>query len=686
MTQQTINIGTAPNDNTGDPARTAFTKTNSNFTELYTATKVAPFLYVDNYGAVGDGTTDDGPAISAAYVAANALATAGGTYSIVELRLTPGKIYRIKTSIIVQSWVRIVGQGATLSGGITGYDRITSSIPTVPADSDVDGQTAGACFTDIGGLLVTYDGLEFRDLHLTGFRFGMVSKCYAWNLPIFHYVFWENCNVGFFCYQGAHNPQFFGSGCGGGGAGTTFIGGATCFSTNNPYKNADNFFTDGLLYDYMDGRIRDGATPNPWFDSWFQQSIFRGSTGSYVVSKSNYTYPLNAFAAAITPSGRNIWVPQRNGRATYTSSIRGSSSFGGSYGAVCLANPIFSKISNIGGELCFGYNLSLLLTTGLSAGATSATMIYVWPGASGSYSIKFSDSSTKTATFTNGSASISWTGGLAGAVTTSISLSYGPQSMVYVPLTGDVSNLEAVFENIDSTSATGTGLYAVEAKAATSPLAVPYGNFTASRISGGIGGLEHFDFYPFSPTSQTWANDVGVVPYDPFLINTSNTPVTANMVAAVRVERGSAVGGVQFHCNNAVGNIVVGIYRSSITASSSSSTNSSNALIGTKVFGKAFALGLGINTPSFGSTVVIRPGDWIVFGVDNASAQIFGVTSYFGIGAGTNTAMYAGRIGYATVAGTYTAGTDPLPSTLTLTNTFPSSGGGVTGCMFIRFY
>jgi len=36
MTQQTINIGAAPDDNTGDPARTAFTKTNSNFTELYT--------------------------------------------------------------------------------------------------------------------------------------------------------------------------------------------------------------------------------------------------------------------------------------------------------------------------------------------------------------------------------------------------------------------------------------------------------------------------------------------------------------------------------------------------------------------------------------------------------------------------------------------------------------------------
>ena len=37
MAKQTINIGTVANDATGDPLRTAFDKTNDNFTELYTA-------------------------------------------------------------------------------------------------------------------------------------------------------------------------------------------------------------------------------------------------------------------------------------------------------------------------------------------------------------------------------------------------------------------------------------------------------------------------------------------------------------------------------------------------------------------------------------------------------------------------------------------------------------------------
>lgn len=35
MAQQIINIGSAPNDGTGDPIRVAFTKTNENFTEVY---------------------------------------------------------------------------------------------------------------------------------------------------------------------------------------------------------------------------------------------------------------------------------------------------------------------------------------------------------------------------------------------------------------------------------------------------------------------------------------------------------------------------------------------------------------------------------------------------------------------------------------------------------------------------
>lgn len=35
MAQEVINVGTVPNDGTGDPLRTAYIKCNSNFSELY---------------------------------------------------------------------------------------------------------------------------------------------------------------------------------------------------------------------------------------------------------------------------------------------------------------------------------------------------------------------------------------------------------------------------------------------------------------------------------------------------------------------------------------------------------------------------------------------------------------------------------------------------------------------------
>lgn len=42
MTQQFINVGAAPNDGLGDPLRTAFIKSNENFTELYNRAQTVP--------------------------------------------------------------------------------------------------------------------------------------------------------------------------------------------------------------------------------------------------------------------------------------------------------------------------------------------------------------------------------------------------------------------------------------------------------------------------------------------------------------------------------------------------------------------------------------------------------------------------------------------------------------------
>lgn len=44
MAQQVINVGTLPNDGTGDPLRVAYQKTNSNFDELYAS--ILPYTHI----------------------------------------------------------------------------------------------------------------------------------------------------------------------------------------------------------------------------------------------------------------------------------------------------------------------------------------------------------------------------------------------------------------------------------------------------------------------------------------------------------------------------------------------------------------------------------------------------------------------------------------------------------------
>ena len=52
MTQQLINVGGTPNDGTGDPLRSAFTKANENFSELYS--KIRGTVPGSSVGSDGD--------------------------------------------------------------------------------------------------------------------------------------------------------------------------------------------------------------------------------------------------------------------------------------------------------------------------------------------------------------------------------------------------------------------------------------------------------------------------------------------------------------------------------------------------------------------------------------------------------------------------------------------------------
>lgn len=60
MTKQVINVGVSPNDRTGDSLRSAFSKINLNFNELYDAIgienlpKLVPLVPLSSVGQFGD--------------------------------------------------------------------------------------------------------------------------------------------------------------------------------------------------------------------------------------------------------------------------------------------------------------------------------------------------------------------------------------------------------------------------------------------------------------------------------------------------------------------------------------------------------------------------------------------------------------------------------------------------------
>lgn len=63
MTKQIINIGTSANKGDGDPLRTAFTKVNNNFDELYGGLPSGSIAEIDGGAAAAvynDGQTIDG--------------------------------------------------------------------------------------------------------------------------------------------------------------------------------------------------------------------------------------------------------------------------------------------------------------------------------------------------------------------------------------------------------------------------------------------------------------------------------------------------------------------------------------------------------------------------------------------------------------------------------------------------
>ena len=82
MAQLTIGIGTSANDGTGDPLRTAFTKINTNFTELYGTTAEANDIIEDTSPQLGGNLDINGWNITSARTNENIRIIPNGTGTI----------------------------------------------------------------------------------------------------------------------------------------------------------------------------------------------------------------------------------------------------------------------------------------------------------------------------------------------------------------------------------------------------------------------------------------------------------------------------------------------------------------------------------------------------------------------------------------------------------------------------
>jgi hypothetical protein len=133
MAQQTINVGTAPNDGTGDTLKTSFTKCNANFTELYNGAAGLPYVL-----KAGDTMTG----------ALNVIPTAGADGVQISGATTQGRI--VATGASADIGLVLTSKG---NGSLTFYNdsfaRFCANFTSAPGSDTFVGFTGNAGYSSI---------------------------------------------------------------------------------------------------------------------------------------------------------------------------------------------------------------------------------------------------------------------------------------------------------------------------------------------------------------------------------------------------------------------------------------------------------------------------------------------------------------------------------------------------------
>jgi len=304
MAQQTINVGTSPNDGTGTPLRTAFQYTNSNFSELYTA--------------LGGGTGLPGATTQVIF-------NDGGT----NLAGDAGLVYN-KTTDALTIGGNVQAASATITGDLTvATDRLKVN--------------TGSTAVQIGATTQTQIGT-------TAWPSGVIGKSGSRSLfgNTGEVIVWNEASPAI----GNYSVLFVGAKT---GSGATTIGG---LQIRGGIENASN--QDGFCELWTSNNAAGGYVKRATLDSSgnLGLGVTPSASGGVLQLKSGITFP----ATQVASSDANTLDDYEEG--TWTPVVADASS-GGNTGTCTINSAKYTKIGRVVSVEC---DISGIQTTGMTAG------------------------------------------------------------------------------------------------------------------------------------------------------------------------------------------------------------------------------------------------------------------------------------------------------------------------------
>jgi len=141
--------------------------------------------------------------------------------------------------------------------------------------------------------------------------------------------------------------------------------------------------------------------------------------------------------------------------------------------------------------------VGIVFSAGVGSGATSATLASSWTGGTGTTAVEFSDGEVRSCSFTNGSTSVTWSGGL----TNSVSAAATAQEVITVTFSANVTVFQSVISEVFGVATSG-GVSGSSAVANSTTIGA--GSFTPTNNDANGG---NFIWSYFAKSVQTPAHE-----------------------------------------------------------------------------------------------------------------------------------------------------------------------------------